>query len=143
MLPWLLLLVIAAAITLAGCGRSEESRSLSKREYIEQGNRLQQDAAEVFRELDGGRTVASPKTAATQLAALDRLVTGFGELRPPRDWRDEHATLVESLRTMRSSLAIVSRASARNARVITLQLQRYADAQRDFEQAIRKINASR
>jgi len=61
----------------------------------------------------------------------------------PGDWRDEHDAMLEAVRTMRQSMAIVSRASPRNARVIGIQLERSSQAQRDFERAVRDINASR
>jgi hypothetical protein len=144
--PVLLLCALLAvlAVALGGCGGGGDAtdRPLSKREYIAQANTLQRDAATTFAKLDG-RTVATPATARAQLLALDRLIAGFGKLRPPDEWRDEHATLRSSLTTMRQAMAIVARASPSSAKVITLQLQRYAAAQRDFERAVHDINASR
>jgi hypothetical protein len=141
LVPCVLLALLA--MTVAGCGGSaSKDRTLSKREYIAQANDLQHDAATTFAKLDG-RTVATPATARAQLLALDRLIKGFDALRPPNDWRDEHATLRSSLSTMRQAMAIVARASPRNTRAITSQLQRYATAQRAFEGAVHDINASR
>ena len=132
---------LACVLGVAGCGGSADG-ALSKREYIDRGNDLQTDAAEVFRSLDGS-TAASPKAAGAQLAAFDELIDGYEELRPPSEWKDEHAALLESLRTMRQSMSIVSKASARNTEVITTQLSRFTKAQSAFEQAVRDINASR
>lgn len=141
-IPLLLLAVLALAVV--GCGREAKdgSRTLSKREYIAQANGLQQDASTVFAAL-GGRLAPTPAAAKPHLVAFDELILGYDELDPPRDWRDEHATMLESLRTMRQSIAIVSRASARNRAVITAQVARYEAAQVDFEQAVRSINSSR
>jgi hypothetical protein len=137
-------LVFAVGATVAGCGSTETDgpRTLSKREYIVQANELQQDATKVFSAL-GGRLAPTPAAAKVHLAAFDELIAGYDKLSPPRDWRDEHATMLESLRTMRQAVSIVSRASARNRRVITLQVGRYETAQAAFEQAVRSINASR
>jgi hypothetical protein len=137
----LTLLLGAAALLASGCG-SDEPRTLSKREYIEQANGLQKEAAQTFAQLEG-RTVATPATAKAQLLALDRLIAGFTKLDAPAAWRDEHAALVASLQTMRQSMAVVARASRRNTKAIRVQLGRYAAAQRDFEAAVREINASR
>jgi len=138
-----LVLPLAVAAVASGCGMDvEESRSLSKREYIEASNDLQADAASVFGSLDG-RVAATPAQAERYLTALDQLAEGLDELDPPREWRDEHATMVESVRTMRQAMSIVSRASPRNAKVIGVQLERSSQAQRDYEQAVRDINASR
>lgn len=137
-----LLLVLVSGL-LAGCGSDDPaSRTLSKREYIERSNRLQSQASTIFTSLDG-RVAATPAQAKQYLDALDALAAGLEELRPPREWRDEHATMLDSVRTMRQAMAIVSKASPRNTKVITLQLGRSAQAQRDYEQAVRAINASR
>ena len=141
----MLLALVATALLAGGCASAASTRDepvLSKREYIDRGNDLQTDAAEVFRSLDGS-TAASPKAAGAQLAAFDELIDGYEELRPPSEWKDEHAALLESLRTMRQSMSIVSKASARNTEVITTQLSRFTKAQSAFEQAVRDINASR
>jgi hypothetical protein len=142
-LAWLVVLCAVAGALLAGCGSDDDGpRTLSKREYIERSNDLQADAATVFTSLDG-KVATTPAEAKRYLAALDRLSEGLDGLEPPRDWRDEHATMLESVRTMRHSMAIVSKASPRNAKVITRQLTRSSQAQRDYEQAVREINASR
>ena len=140
-----MLLVVAATMVAAGCGGEREAaddRALTKREYIERANGLQGDAQEVFAQLDG-RLAATPATAKTYVAAFDRLIAGYGELRAPRDWRDEHDQLVESLETMRHAVLIVSRASARNRAVITAQVARFQEAQRDYQAAVQSINSSR
>lgn len=138
-----LALVALLALLPAACGGEESGpRPLSKREYIERSNDLQQEAAGVFSSLDG-RVATTPAEAARYLKALDRLITGLEGLQPPSDWKDEHATMLESVRTMRQSMAIVSRASPRNAKAIGVQLERSSQAQRDFEAAVRDINASR
>lgn len=137
--------VIAVALVVAvlgaACG-SDGDRTLSKREYIARSNAVQQDAAGVFRSLDG-RVATTPAEAARYLEALDRLEAGLERLEPPATWRDEHATMLRSVRAMRQSMAIVSRASPRNRRVIRLQLRRSMTAQRDYERAVRAINATR
>ena len=136
--------MLVLAVAIAGCGSEADDgpRTLSKREYITAANGLQQDANEVFEAL-GGRLAPTPATAKVHLAAFDELIAGYEQLQPPRDWRDEHADLLESLRTMRQSMLVVSRASARNRRAITAQVARYEAAQGDFEAAVRSINASR
>ncbi|MCW2926040.1 MAG: hypothetical protein JWM86_8 [Thermoleophilia bacterium] len=143
----IVLFVLAMALGATGCGGgsgdSDAERPLSKREYIDRANTLQAEAAKVFATLDGAAAPATPAAATTHLAALDRLIDGFGKLRPPRDWRDEHATLVGSLRTMRESMSTISRASASSAAIVQTQLARYRAAQRDFERAVRDINSSR
>lgn len=138
------LLLAVLMLAIAGCGSepADGTRTLSKREYIAQANVLQQDANRVFEAL-GGRLAPTPATAKMHLAAFDKLIAGYDALVPPRDWRDEHAELLEALRTMRHSILIVSRASARNRPVITAQVARYRAAQDDFEAAVRSINASR
>jgi hypothetical protein len=141
-IPLLLLAVLVLAVTGCASEPTDGSRTLSKREYIAQANDLQQDATKVFAAL-GGRLAPTPTAAKPHLAAFDELITGYDELDPPRDWRDEHAEMLESLRTMRQSIAIVSRASARNRPVIDAQVARYGAAQDAFEQAVRSINASR
>ncbi|MCW2921421.1 MAG: hypothetical protein JWL76_1295 [Thermoleophilia bacterium] len=141
-IPFLLLVVLVLAVGGCASEAKDGSRTLSKREYIAQANELQQDATKVFSAL-GGRLAPTPAAAKQHLAAFDELIAGYDRLHPPRDWRDEHATLLKSLRTMRQSVSIVSRASARNRRVITLQVGRYEAAQTAFEQAVRSINASR
>ncbi len=139
-----ILLVAAASIALAGCGaeRSNEPRTLSKREYIAQANDLQAGATKVFAALDG-RLAATPAAAQVHVEAFDGLISGYEALSPPPDWRDEHAELIESLRTMRQAIVIVSRASARNRQAINTQVARFEAAQTSFEQAVRSINASR
>jgi hypothetical protein len=137
--------LLAAGVLLAGCGTREQDdgpRPLSKREYIQQADALQRGAEEAFVTLDG-RIPATPEEAATRIAALDEMIAGYEQLVPPRDWRDSHAQLLESLRTMRQSLQVVSRASAGNRRVIEHQVGRYESAQAEFEQAVRDINATR
>ena len=145
---FVLVMLVLAMSTLvgAGCGGGDAgdgARTLSKREYIEQANGLQSKAAKVFQTLDGTKAPATPAAAATHLAALDQLITGFDELEAPREWRDEHATLVRSLRTMREAMSTISRANARSAPIIKTQLRRYRAAQGDFEQAVQDINSSR
>lgn len=140
-------LLVACMVLASGCGMGDGAaedgpRALSKREYIERSNELQAQAADVFAKLDGP-VAATPKDAAQYLTALDELHAGLGQLNPPAAWEEHHATLVESVRIMREAMAIVSRASARNERVIKRQLQRSADAQREYEQAVQAINASR
>lgn len=139
------LVVIAAALVAAGCGEQREDRgdrALTKREYIERANGLQADATEVFAQLNG-RLAATPATAKTYVATFDGLIEGYGALKPPRDWRDEHDEIVEALETMRHAVVIVSRASARNRAVITAQVQRFQQAQRAYQDAVQSINASR
>lgn len=142
----MLAIVMLVLVAAAGCGGGDDAddgpRALSKREYIEQSNELQRNAAAVFDQLDGP-VAATPEEAAQYLQALEELVVGFQALEPPRDWREEHSTLIESVQVMHQAMSIVSKASARNEPVISRQLQRSADAQRDFEQAVRDINASR
>lgn len=143
--PVIALLLVAAALLLAGCGEDapdDGPRPLSKREYIERSNELQSDAASVFSSLDG-RVAATPAQATRYLQALDRLITGLESLVPPREWRDEHEDMLEAVRTMRQSMSIVSKASPKNQRVIALQLERSGQAQRDYERAVREINATR
>jgi hypothetical protein len=140
----LLVALAASAVVVAGCGEEAEpgERTLSKREYIAEANDLQSDANEVFAALDG-RLAATPAAAKVHLTAFDELIAGYEALRPPRDWRDEHDELLEALRTMRQSMLVVSRASARNRRAITAQVARYDAAQQRFVEAVRSINASR
>jgi hypothetical protein len=138
-----LLCVAVAAAVLAGCASSDPSdQRLSKRAYIEQAGALQEDAAEVFRTLDG-KLPATKAQAAPRLAALDALVEGYGTLHPPRSWQDEHDQIVTALRDMRSALKIVSTLSARRRQAIATQVGRYQDAQARYDAAIRSINASR
>jgi hypothetical protein len=139
-----LALVLVAMLLLPACGGDDDAgpRALSKREYIERSNALQSDAATVFNSLHG-RVATTPAQATRSLQALDKLIAGLDKLNPPREWRDEHARMLEAVRTMRQAMAIVSKASPRNARVITLQLKRSSQAQRDYEAAVHDINASR
>ncbi|MCW2924916.1 MAG: hypothetical protein JWM98_2320 [Thermoleophilia bacterium] len=137
-----LALVLTCGVSFAGCGSSSDDRALSKREYIQRGNRLQGDASKVFESLHGN-LAATPAAAGAQLKAFDTLIAGYEELRPPKAWRDEHATMLRSLRAMRQSMSIVSKAPATNTAVITTQLARFNSAQRDFRQAVRDVNASR
>jgi len=132
--------VLVAALVGAGCGGGP--RTLSKREYIDRSNALQSDAAAIFEGIDGP-VATTPEEAARYLKAFDELAAGFRRLRPPRDWKDEHATMIAAVEDMREAMAIVSKASARNTTVITRQLERSTAAQRRFEQAVRSINASR
>lgn len=142
--PVLLALLAVSTCLLTACGSTTDpgQRTLSKREYIERANGLQQDANDVFAALNG-RLAATPAQAKVHLVAFDKLIAGYERLAPPRDWRDEHDELIEALRTMRQSMLIVSRASARNRRVISAQVARYEAAQGDFQDAVRSINASR
>jgi hypothetical protein len=143
--PAIALLLLVAVMLLAGCGEdatSDGPRPLSKRAYIERSNELQSDAASVFSSLDG-RVAATPAQATRYLQAFDRLITGLESLTPPREWRDEHEDMLEAVRAMRQSMAIVSKASPKNQRVIALQLERSGQAQRDYERAVREINATR
>lgn len=137
----LLALLLLTALLATACGDGDDG-TLSKREYIARSNALQQEASSVFRAL-GGRVATTPAEAARYLAALDRLDAGLARLTPPATWRDEHATMRRALQTMRQSMAIVSKASPRNKRVIELQLERSLAAQRDYERAVRAINATR
>lgn len=136
-----LAIALLGALVVGGCG-SDEPPTLSKREYIERSNELQREASGVLTSLDG-RVATTPQQAARYLEALDKLIVGLDGLDPPRDWRDEHATMLESVRTMRQAMAIVSRASPRNAAAIKSQLERSGAAQREFDEAVREINASR
>lgn len=138
-----LALVLLPALALVGCGSepSTAERTLSKREYIQRSNDLQAKHRAAFTELpDATRT---PATAQRQIAALDALSAGLTELDPPPDWRDEHATMLESLATMRHALVIISRASPANRPVITAQVRRHSEAQQAFDQAVQDINRSR
>lgn len=136
----------ASALLAGGCGEDAGAgggqRALSKGEYIQRADTLQQEAADVFTTLDG-RLPATPSEAVTRIAALDDLIAGYERLVPPGDWQEQHAVLLESLRTMRQSLNVVSKASANNRRAIEYQVGRYQAAQADFEQAVREINATR
>jgi tetratricopeptide (TPR) repeat protein len=142
------LTMLASVLVLAGCGSSDDSggtdgsRPLSKREYIEASNELQADAATTFAQLDG-RFPATPAAARTHAATFNALIAGHRELVPPADWQDEHDALVVALVQMRNSMKVVARASARNRAAVEYQLGRYQDAQADYEQAVRDINASR
>jgi len=141
----MLLALVATALLAGGCASAASTRDepvLSKREYIAEANELQQDAAAVFSKLNG-RLAATPAQAKVHLAAFDGLIAGYEALDPPRDWADEHAQLLESLATMRQSVLVVSRASARNRGAVTAQVARYRQAQDDFEAAVQSINASR
>ncbi len=51
--------------------------------------------------------------------------------------------MLAALRTMRQAIAVVSKASPRNAGVISTQLRRFTLAQSDFEGAVAQINATR
>lgn len=140
-----MLLVLALAV--AGCGPDDDStstddRRLSKRQYIQRADQLQQGAEGVFQTLDG-RLPATPEQAAPRLATLDELIEGYRGLRPPKDWADEHERLVDALARMRQSLDVVSRAAPSRRAVIETQVGLYEQAQADFEQAVRDINASR
>lgn len=135
--------MLGGALLLVGCGSPDEGGGrLSKREYIAKGNERQAQAADVFRTTDG-KLAATPETAGTQIAAYDRLITGFQKLEPPREWADEHGRIVTSLETMRHALLMLSRAGAGNAKLVRAQVARYSSAQADFERAVRDINASR
>lgn len=140
--PVAALLLVAAVIV--GCGNDGPvaDRTLSKREYIARADELQGQVQDVFTSLDG-RLPATRAKAATRIAALDDLIAGYELLVPPPDWRDEHATMLESLGQMRRSLVIVSKASASNRKAIEFQVARYQAAQAQFEQAVGDINASR
>lgn len=139
----LVLALAVLATLLAGCGDdSDEPRTLSKREYISRANELQGTATTVFAQLKG-RAPASTAAAKAHLDALDQLIDGYAKLRPPATWRDEHRTMLQSLRTMREAISTIARANAKGASIIQVQLTRYRDAQRDFERAVRSINASR
>ncbi|MCW2959731.1 MAG: hypothetical protein JWM90_118 [Thermoleophilia bacterium] len=134
------LFLLLAALLLAGCG-SDAPPQLSKRDYIERFNTLQSDASQVFADL--AADASTPAAAASRLGAIDELITGVEELDPPQQWRDEHGTLLTSLRTMRESMGIISRAGASKTTIISTQVRRYTAAQRDFERAVKAINASR
>jgi hypothetical protein len=142
------LTMLASVLVLAGCGSSDDagggdgSRPLSKREYIEASNDLKADAAATFAQLDG-RFPATPAAARTHAGTFNALIEGHRELVPPADWQDEHDALINALVQMRNSMKVVARASARNRPVVEYQLGRYRDAQADYEQAVRDINASR
>ena len=136
---------LALALVATGCGGMNADsgpRTLTKREYIERANGLQQDAQAVFAKLDG-RLAATPAAAKVHVAAFDELIAGYERLRPPGDWRDEHEQMLEALRTMRQSMLVVSRASARSRGAIRAQVALYQDAQGEFQAAVRSINASR
>lgn len=136
--------LLGAALLAAGCGGGTDdgARTLSKREYIQRADALQVDAVEVFTTVDG-RLPATPAQAVGTLAAIDDLIAGYERLVPPPDWSDEHETMLGSLRTMRQSLQVVAKASAKNERVIAFQVGRYQDAKQAFDDAVRSINASR
>lgn len=145
--PIALLVAVAVAATAGGCGSERDrapsgDRPLSKRTYIQRADELQQGAEGVFRTLDG-RLPATPAQAEPRLATLDQLIAGYRELRPPPDWEDEHARLLDALGRMRQSLDVVSRAAPSRRAVIETQVGIYEQAQADFEQAVRDINASR
>lgn len=140
-------LLLAAALLTGGCGSDGGStetgdRPLSKRAYIQRADELQRGAEGVFQTLDG-RLPATPEQAAPRLATLDELMAGYRQLRPPEDWEDEHERLLDALARMRQSLDVVSRVSASRRAVIETQVGIYEQAQDDFEQAVRDINASR
>jgi hypothetical protein len=142
------LTMLASALVFVACGSSggagggDDSRPLSKREYIEASNGLKDDAAATFAQLDG-RFPATPAAARTHAATFNALIAGHRELVPPADWQDEHDALIAALVQMRNSMKVVARASARNRAVVEYQLGRYQDAQADYEQAVRDINTSR
>ncbi len=139
------LIALMATLIVAGCGGDAPdagSSALSKRQYIQRADELQDQASDVFATLDG-RVPATPTEAAPRIAALDDLVEGYQRLEPPADWRDEHEAIVAALEEMRQSLQVVSRASASNRRAIEYQVGRYQAAQVRYDDAIRSINASR
>lgn len=141
----LLLVVLTAVAVAAACGGDladgDGARRLSKREYIDRFNVLQRNAGTIFTGLD--TALRTQDTAKSRLDALDSMIDSIAELRPPRTWQDEHDTLLRSLRTMRESLGIIARASSRKQGAIAAQVRRYTQAQRDFEKAVRQVNATR
>ena len=139
--------MMVVSALLAGACASERAdddgpRQLSKREYIATANQLQGDATAVFATLRG-RLAATPEQAKVHVTAFDELIAGYEGLVPPTTWRDEHARLLEALRTMRHSMVMISRASPRNRELVVRQVERYRGSQQAFEDAVRDINASR
>lgn len=137
-----LLVAIGASWMLSACGSTaDDARSLTKRQYIERFNELQRSSASIFDDLE--TATRDPKAAATLLATFDELIASVDELRPPREWEDEHGDMLEALRTMREAIAVLSRASAAKPGAITAQVDRFTNAQRQFEGAVKRVNATR
>jgi len=143
--PLLFVLLVICGVLLGACGGDADGnggdRALTKREYIERFNVLQQDAATIFDGIDDATRDAA--SAKSHLADLDELIAGVNALRPPKVWQDEHRTMLSSLRVMRQSIDVLSRAPASQPGAINAQVQRFADAQRDFRDAVRDVNATR
>jgi hypothetical protein len=139
---FVLALVAGAVLLTAGCGSGSDTKPpLSKRVYIERFNDVQQDAPKVFANVS--EATRDPKAAQPHLDAFDRLIADLDALEPPPTWRDEHRQMLASLRTMRASIDVLSRAPAGKVAVVQTQLQRYKDAEATYGEAVEHVNASR
>lgn len=140
----LLVIALAATSVLAGCGggdRPLEQRQLSKREFVVRLNQIQQQAGPLFEDL--APAVRTPGTAKVRLADFDELIEDVDLLWPPDTWRAEHRTMLASLRELRDTLEVISRAGASRRAVIATQVARYDAAKRRYDDAVAQINATR
>lgn len=131
-------------LLLVSCGggdRPLDERQLSKREFVQRFNAIQQDAAPVFEEL--APAVRTPETAKARLEAFDELIRDVDTLYPPDTWRTEHRAMLASLRDMRNSLEVVSRAGASRRAVIATQVKRYDAAKGRYDHAVDEVNRTR
>jgi CHASE3 domain sensor protein len=136
------LVVVIASLAVAGCGSSTSpNATLSKRAYIERFNTQQRAASKVFQELDAA--TRDPKAAQSHLNEFEALIAALGRLHPPQVWAKDHATMLDALREMRTSMGVIARAPASKTAVITTQVGIYTRAQSRFQAAVEHVNATR
>jgi hypothetical protein len=138
-----LLVVLAAALTAAGCGGDG---SLSKSEYVEKNNAIQTEAMESIGTL--GTASSDPEKAAAQLeeaqAGIDKAVKDLDALKPPSDWKDEHADLVASLKEMGTVIGeMQTAAKEKDVEALTQAITDINELQTKSSDAINAMNSDR
>lgn len=139
----LAVLAVVATLLVAGCGGDG---SLSKNEYVEKNNAIQTEAMESISSL--GTASSDPDKAVAQLdtaqAGIDKAVKDLDALKPPSDWKDEHADLVASLKEMGTVIgAMRTAAKEKDIAALTKAISDINELQTKSSDAINAMNADR
>lgn len=134
-------MIAAIGVVAAGCGDG----SLSKSEYVEQNNDIQQRAMDSVNEIGSS---SDPSQLAKDLeqaqASLKDAVADLKALDPPADWEDEHADLVAAIEDMDTIMAdMKTAADKKDVAALTKASGEISDVQKRASAAISAMNEDR
>lgn len=134
-------LVATMGVAATGCGDG----SLSKSEYVEQNNEIQQRAME---SVNGIGSSSDPAQLAKDLekaqASLKDAVADLKALDPPADWEDEHADLVQAIEDMDGIMSdMQTAADKKDVAALTKASGEISDVQSRASAAINAMNEDR